>query len=69
MPPLIGREPDESMAHPPEIPFALQAKDKDNQHKQPEPAADNKAKIALGGSDDRNGRAVMTNQPGPAGAS
>lgn len=33
VPPLIGREPDENMAHPPEIPFEIQAKDKE----QPKP--------------------------------
>jgi hypothetical protein len=51
VPPLIGREPDDSMAHPPAIPFVLQAKDKDAQQKQPEQATDNGANPLLGGND------------------
>ncbi|HEY5312776.1 MAG TPA: hypothetical protein VIK18_09660 [Pirellulales bacterium] len=66
VPPLLGREPDESMAHPPEIPFALQVKDKDNAQKQPEPVADKAVNPLLGGNDQQRRVVVIPRGDGKA---
>ena len=60
VPPLIGREPDDHMAHPPEIPFALQAKDKEQQ-KAPEPVNDKADNPLLGGNDQARRVVVLAN--------
>ncbi|HWC88235.1 MAG TPA: hypothetical protein VG433_01210 [Pirellulales bacterium] len=64
VPPLLGREPDDSMAHPPEIPFALQAKDKENQQKSPEPVADKAVNPLLGGNEQQRRVVVAQSNDG-----
>lgn len=63
VPPLIGREPDPTMAHEPEIPFVIQVKDKETQQKQPE-AAPNADENPLAVGNDTQRHAVVANNQG-----
>lgn len=69
VPPLLGREPDASMAHPPEIPFVIQAKEKESQQKPPEPVTDKAVNPLLGGNEQQHRHvAVSQGNQGPTAA-